>query len=33
MPLKPPGPLSLVPFVSVEHMLCDIAIYIEEDWT
>jgi len=44
MPLKPPGPLSLVPFVSVEHMmqlviatgvermLSDIAAYIEEDF-
>lgn len=44
MPLKPPGPLSLVPFVSVEHMmqlviatgvermLSDIAGYIEDDF-
>jgi ornithine cyclodeaminase len=44
MPLNPPGPLSLVPFVSVEHMmrlvidigvermLSDLAAYIEEDF-
>ncbi len=44
MPLSPPGPLSLVPFVSVQHMmqlvgdtgvervLSDLAIYIEEDF-
>lgn len=44
MPLIPPGPLSLVPFVSVQHMmqlvnatgveqmLADLAVYIEEDF-
>ena len=44
MPLNPPGPLSLVPFVSVEHMmrlvidigvermLSDLAVYIEDDF-
>jgi ornithine cyclodeaminase len=44
MPLNPPGPLSLDPFVSVEHMmqlvidtgvermLSEIAVYIEEDF-
>lgn len=44
MPLNPPGPLSLVPFVSVQHMmqlvidtgvermLSDLAVYIEEDF-
>jgi len=44
MPLNPPGPLSLVPFVSVQHMmqlvvesgvermLADLATYIEQDF-
>ncbi|MCR5858463.1 ornithine cyclodeaminase [Mesorhizobium sp. J428] len=44
MPLSPPGPLSLVPFVSVQHMmqlvvesgvermLSDLATYIEQDF-
>jgi ornithine cyclodeaminase len=44
MPLIPPGPLSLVPFVSVQHMmqlvidtgvervLSDLAAYIEQDF-
>lgn len=44
MPLSPPGPLSLVPFVSVQHMmqlvvesgvervLSDLAAYIEQDF-
>ncbi|SMH39681.1 ornithine cyclodeaminase [Mesorhizobium australicum] len=44
MPLNPPGPLSLVPFVSVQHMmqlvvesgvermLADLAAYIEQDF-
>lgn len=44
MPFTPPGPLSLVPFVSVQHMmelileigvpqaLCELAQYIEEDF-